>query len=250
VPAPQPAQVEEVASDEPAGVSGGSHTSGAQLSSPTGCCPSSQACGTTMHCASSSAPSVSVDVPGGQERQDALEVPPRVGEKVPSGHRAHARAAAPAEKEPAGQVSQVVAPAVLEKKPGAQGAHADAAEAPSPGLNRPLGQGVHPSSVCPGAGLYEPEAQAEQLAAAVAPRAFPKKPGAQGVHAEAEARPTTADQEPAGQGTHAPPCPALLQVPGGQGAHVEGDVAPATGEKVPPAQGVQEKGEVAAEDVP
>ena len=101
----------------------------------------------------SMAPELRVVVPSGQAVQEAGEAPPVWPLYRPMLHAMHTCDPGSAEKVPVGHAWHCVAPGLAAAVPGGQGAQAEEATAPSALLALPTGQEMHPSRVCPGAGL-------------------------------------------------------------------------------------------------
>lgn len=175
LPAPQPTQEVEALSVPPDGASGASQTRGVQVDAPgaVSCSPAAHACGAATHWMGRIAPVPNVVVPSGHATQEVFDAPPATLLNRPSGQFVHTCEPGVAEKVPVGQIEHCVAPEFAAKVPGAQSEQAVAATAPLALLARPTGHAMHPSSVCPGAGLYVPATHAEQLDDAVAPRELP-----------------------------------------------------------------------------
>jgi hypothetical protein len=78
LPAPQPAQEREAASEPKAGASGASQVRGTQVEAPgaASCSPGLHARAAATHWMGRMAPAPYVVVPSGQAVQDALEAPP------------------------------------------------------------------------------------------------------------------------------------------------------------------------------
>ena len=125
---------------------------------------------------------------------------------------------------PIAQAAHALEPGSAAALPGGQAAQVEGSDAPSAAEEVPAAQGMQPADVCPGAGLYDPAAHAEQLAALTAAGRLEKRPAG---HASQKLELGCAANCPGGQGVQRMEPAKGEKVPGGQGAHaVSSDVCP------------------------
>ena len=127
-----------------------------------------------MHWVAEDAPVVAVVVPAGHAAQLATEEAPRAALQVPRGHSS--KPAAPSAAKAPARVRVQLAEPLGAKEPAAHFSHGAASLAAARGPAEPGGQGRQAAKVWPGAGLYVPGGQGEQLLADVAAGVLEKKP--------------------------------------------------------------------------